>query len=234
MKTYLLFLVVVSLFYSIYYVNVKPVKVVEKIGNSGDKFQASSNPMFLIGSVSMVLYFVIIFLYEIVVVPSESMMPNYSVGQRLVIDKKGFGLRNPIDNAALSLAREPMRGEAVIMQFPLNPQILYLKRVIALPGDRISLNEEFLTINNDSYPLSQLSNAKYIIRDVEKDYKRYQVSLNAQTWTYMVDAEKQFPNIEAVYIPKEGYYLIGDNLTASSDSRNFGSVPKSYFVATIL
>ena len=70
------------------------------------------------------------------VVPSESMEPTVLPRDHIVVDKLAYGLRFPLlDGYAIRLA-EPARGEVVVLTSP-DDGIVLLKRVVAIPGDRV-------------------------------------------------------------------------------------------------
>lgn len=225
-----------TVFYFIYYFNIRPIKIVKSLtesDNFSEKNENNSVYVIIAGSVAFAVLILRVFFFELVTIPSASMMPNYVVGQKLLIDKMTFGIRSPLDNMPLTISREPVRGEVVITQFPLNPQVMFIKRIVGLPGDRISLSEEHLIINDQEYPLERLDDRKYVVNEEEGIYKIYAIKLGDFAWELMVSLEKEFPKIDPMTMPNNGYFLLGDNLTGSSDSRFFGPIPMSYFIASI-
>jgi len=189
--------------------------------------------MFIAGTVALTVLILKIFFFELVTIPSASMMPNFEIGQKLLINKNTFGFRNPLNNNPLTKYRPPNRGEPVVTQFPLNPQIMFIKRVIGLPKDTIALTERSLIINNETYPITRLADREIQLKGIKGNYKIYEVTIKENTWKFMVDIDKEFPVIESFEVASGGYFLLGDNLTGSSDSRFFGEVPIGYFLASV-
>ena len=70
-------------------------------------------------------------------VPTRSMVPTIIPGDRIFVDKTAFGLRLPFSEAPLLSWRTPTRSEVVVFRAP-QTGILTVKRVIGLPGDRVS------------------------------------------------------------------------------------------------
>ena len=102
--------------------------------------------------------------------------------------------------------REPKRGEVVIFKAPLNQEVDYIKRVIGVPGDRIKVEKGFVYING-----TQLDEP------------------------YLKDTTTLFPGSvmqEGVEITVGDDEIIGmgDNRSHSSDSREFGPVPKKLII----
>ncbi|GAA5143640.1 signal peptidase I [Thalassotalea piscium] len=237
MTKYLLSLLIVSIVYLVYHYNIRPAYLIKRYGEDEKalkpKFEGLSWYMLMLLISSSTLLFVKTFLYEFATVPSQSMMPSFTVGQRVLIDKNEFGFRNPLNNLSLTDHRTPKRGEPIITQFPLNPQIMFIKRIVGLPGDVITLNKEYLQVNDIKYPFNKVDS---IVLKVDKDmvkHDQYQVRIGDFSWNYIVETKKEFPTISQQRVPENGYYLLGDNLTGSSDSRSFGSIPSGYFIGSI-
>ena len=240
MTRYLIIIALCSAIYGVYKFILRPANLskqysgLEEFKALPKKDKHINYSFFISGIVSIVLLFITSFKFQFASIPSPSMMPNYTVGQRILIDHSAFGIRSPLDNWPLTQGREPIRGEAIVTQFPINPQILYLKRVIGLPGDYISLNKNALNINGAVYPISLIGEEKFTLNDVENDYEIYEVQLPESRWKLMVMSGKEFPVIKPTQIPEGGYFLLGDNLTGSSDSREFGPISAKFLVASVL
>lgn len=80
------------------------------------------------------------FLYEMFWIPSASMQPTLREGEFVVVDKRSYGARVPLLGGRLSRGREPARGEIVVFRFPLQEEVFYIKRIVALPGDEFTVN----------------------------------------------------------------------------------------------
>src|ERR1700720_2833904 len=68
------------------------------------------------------------------IVNGTSMVPTFATGEYLVIDKLWYHFH------------APQRGDVIIMRYPLDPSIYFVKRVIALPGETVSINNGVITI----------------------------------------------------------------------------------------
>ncbi|MDO8522788.1 MAG: signal peptidase I [bacterium] len=100
--------------------------------------------------------------------------------------------------------RPPQRGEVIIFRYPLNPSEFFIKRIIGLPGETVEIKNSKILINN--IPM----NEQYLPQ-------------NLQTGP---DQVKQ--------LPANQYFVMGDNRTASSDSRIWGLLPKSNITGRVL
>ena len=87
------------------------------------------------------------------------------------------------------------RGDVVVLRYPLDPEVDYIKRVIGLPGDRITMAAGRVWVNGS------LLNEPYVDEADPSSYLSVQVE-------------------------SDHYFVLGDNRPRSSDSREFGQVPK--------
>lgn len=127
-----------------------------------------------------------LFVFQPSQVKGQSMDPNFKDGELLITEKITYRFR------------DPQRGEVIIFKSPKNPEVDYIKRVIALPQDRVMLSNNTFYINGS--PL-------------QEDY----IKVNTSEGTYLKEGQE-------IVIP-EGYILaIGDNRPHSSDSRELGPI----------
>ena len=98
---------------------------------------------------------------------------------------------------------DPKRGEVIVFKAPSDPEKDYIKRVIGIPGDRIYIEKGYVYLNSQ-----KLDESKYLKPDV-------------LTFGGSFLKEKN-----EVTVPNEMYFVVGDNRSFSSDSREWGFVPK--------
>ncbi|MDR1658228.1 MAG: signal peptidase I [Deltaproteobacteria bacterium] len=131
-------------------------------------------------------------------IPSSSMVPTFLEGDRVLVTKFSFGLRNPFNNKIIFGTGLPQRGDVVIFKYPEEPSTDFVKRVIGLPGEKVEVVNGRIKIND------------FFIDDPFGHYDNpYQVSSR---------------NFGPVIVPDGQYFMMGDNRDFSNDSRVWGFV----------
>ena len=135
----------------------------------------------------LLAFIVIVFLYQPVQVEGTSMMPRLENHERIFINKFVYRFR-PIE-----------RGDVVVFRYPLDTSKSYIKRIIGLPGDEVSIRGGHVLVNGRSLrepyiPSSYLDDQSY----------------------------------SPVHVEPNHYFVLGDHRSSSNDSREWGTVDRQY------
>jgi signal peptidase I len=129
---------------------------------------------------------IITFLYQPVRVEGTSMLPRLEDQDRLFINKFVYRF------TAIE------RGDVVVFHYPRDPEKSYIKRVIALPGDRLRIDQGTVWLNGKQ-----------------------------QLETYVPEEYRDLRSMAEIVVPADTYFMMGDHRSISSDSREFGPVDRS-------
>lgn len=171
------------------------------------------------------------FLYEMYRIPSGSLKPSMLVGDFPLINKFDYGIRLPVIHKKIIETGSPQRGDILVLHWPVNPSIYMIKRVIGLPGDRISYIDKVLTINGQKIPQTFTKN----MLDTDDTGMEYTVAQNKENLLgkmhdiYLIPG-KSADDFKEIIVPKNMYFVMGDNRDASADSRYWGFVPDENIV----
>ncbi|MGH8220600.1 MAG: signal peptidase I [Steroidobacteraceae bacterium] len=164
-----------------------------------------------------------------VYVPTGSMNPTVLEGDRLLIDKHVYGLRVPFTLVHLTPGDEPRRGDIVTLDSPADGTLL-LKRVVAVPGDTVALEDDHLIVNGVSAEYGPGNPRE--LRELVAATRRSAPEVFRETGEGPAHDILRLPGRWApstygpVVVPKEMYFVLGDNRDNSEDSRYIGFVPR--------
>jgi signal peptidase I len=175
----------------------------------------------------VIAIFAITFAVQAFQIPSESMENTLLIGDYLLVDKVHFGPQGIWGK--VEPYSQIKRGDIVVFRYPVNPEQHFVKRVIGLPGDRIHLANRQVFVNGK--PLRE----RYVIhRDPEHDDYRddfpnggnISADVDPNWWDHM----RQFVNNGDLVVPRDRYFVMGDNRDQSLDSRYWGFVPRENII----
>lgn len=166
------------------------------------------------------------FLYEPFQIPSGSMIPTLEVGDFILVNKFNYGLRLPVVGTKVLSVGEPRRGDVMVFKEPRNPSINFIKRVIGLPGDKVTYRDKKLFINGEQVPQSFVAQ----LSDNDSFFRLYNETLDGKV--HQIRKEPAMPDlgVGTWVVPAGRYFVMGDNRDKSNDSRYWGFVPEQNIV----
>lgn len=128
------------------------------------------------------------FLVQPFLVSGASMVPNFQNGDYLMIDELTYRVR------------EPQRGEVIVFRNPKETSVFFIKRIVGLPGERVTVTENKVAVDGTT---------------LDEKYLPKTISTQGST--------------DIILKPGE-YFVMGDNRPYSYDSRSWGILPKEDIV----
>lgn len=171
------------------------------------------------------------FLFEPFRIPSGSMMPTLLIGDFILVNKFTYGVRLPVIHTKIIEAGSPKRGDIVVFRFPKDPTVDYIKRVVGLPGDRISYYNKQILVNG--VPVKQTTLGPYVGGTQAGDSSGEELlseDLGDASHDILVRRDEPSVREGEFSVPQGQYFVMGDNRDNSNDSRFWGTVPEANFV----
>ncbi|NIT04340.1 signal peptidase I [Candidatus Saccharibacteria bacterium] len=134
----------------------------------------------------------------------DSMLPNFHDGEYLLTEMVTYNL----------LKHPPERGEVIVFRSPEQPNLDFIKRIVALPGEKVKIQNGDVFIINSEHPEGFLLNEPY---------------LEGGTGTYSRRTIRE----GEVFSTEDGYVVMGDNRERSSDSREWGAVNREDIIGRV-
>lgn len=196
------------------------------------KFKKEAVSIFWI--IFLVLGFRSVF-FEPFKIPSGSMIPTLMIGDFILVNKMAYGFKVPFsdwfsDPVYITGPDTPKRGDVIVFKYPKDPDINYIKRVVALPGDTIQVIDKVLYINDEAIPTEDFDGTQ-IMEDMDEKFQNinfrfFKNKTGEHTHITQIHEDNMFTaNFSKVTVPEGHYFAMGDNRDFSSDSRAWGFVP---------
>lgn len=129
------------------------------------------------------------------IVSGVSMVPSFENGEYLIIDELSY------------LLRAPARGEVIVFRYPRDPSKFFIKRVIGLPGETVTIHDGKVYVKNGQ----------------------------AETvWNYPAIPTETMGGSGVYALGPGQYFVLGDNRSMSLDSRAWGSVDEHLIKGRVL
>ncbi len=170
------------------------------------------------------------FLAQTFKIPSPSMAPALLVGDYLLVDKFVYGGTGKWYDRFLPY-RPIRRGDVVVFKYPYEDHPYYVKRVIAVPGDRVRIADQHVYLNGlplrEPYAVHNPSTADPYMFDFPPADPFIISGEITPEWARNLRQDSQNGHL---LVPPDEYFVLGDNRDNSSDSRYWGFVPRDAIV----
>jgi signal peptidase I len=140
-------------------------------------------------------------------IPSGSMMDTLLVGDYILVNKFLYGAELPLTDLHMPGLRNPQRGDIVVFKYPQDERRDFIKRIIGTPGDRIQVRGRQVYVNGTQ---------------LVEPYTKFADGARSAQDTYCGYAYACEPTV----VPRDSYFVMGDNRDNSQDSRYWGFVKR--------
>ncbi len=132
-------------------------------------------------------------------VRGASMKPNFHDGEYILTDKISYRFG------------EPKRGDVIIFTSPTDQDVDFIKRIIGLPGEKVTISDGKVTIKNNEHKDGFV---------LQEPYETLGPTAGG----------KEAPQNTEVQVGENEYFVLGDNRLESFDSRSWGNLPKKNII----
>ncbi|MBM3248495.1 MAG: signal peptidase I [Candidatus Omnitrophica bacterium] len=154
--------------------------------------------------------FIRTFIIQAFKIPTGSMRPTLLEGDRILVNKFIYGAKIPLTNIRLPKLREPKRLDVIVFIYPEDQKRDFIKRLIAKEGETV-----------------ELKNGEIFI-----DGKKLDDPLIRKIYYYNRGDFGEEGN--AIKVPDNNYFVLGDNSVSSRDSRYWGFVDKNLLLGNAI
>lgn len=187
------------------------------------------------------------FVFELFKIPSSSMVPTLKIGDHIVVSKFNYGLTFPFTSWEFVSWSAPKRGDVVVFIYPKDESLYYIKRVVGVPGDKISFKGKDLYINGEPVPKEPIADPAEVAKvmgtdgrsanqlteeeqqEASETNKLFRENLNGVSHLVRHSDNTAYAfsdGAEAHEVAPDHFYVMGDNRDSSYDSRSWGDVPR--------
>lgn len=164
-------------------------------------------------------------------IPSGSMRPTLLEGDVVFVNRLAYDLKLPLSDIVLTHLGEPQRGDIVTFSSPVDGTRL-IKRLVAVPGDRVEMQNEVLLINGEAAHYEQ-AEALPEQRDDGSTVDALRLTENiggVKHRIQLLDGVAARNSFGPLVVPADNYLVLGDNRDNSADSRYIGFVPRNLLI----
>jgi len=163
-------------------------------------------------------------------IPTGSMIPTIKIGEFIFVGMFSYDWHIPFTRKTFSKRADPQRGDIVVFEYPLDPDKDYIKRVIGIPGDIIEVRDKRIILNGVPLKLEVTEN-RTVLDDLEPKYDLSRISIFNETIGDVTHHiiwlnDRSAYDMDPVQVPRDSFFVMGDNRDDSQDSRAWGFVPR--------
>jgi signal peptidase I len=185
--------------------------------------------------------FIRTFVIQAFKIPSPSMVPTLLVGDHILVNKFLYGIKLPFVEGKILAIRDPRPGDVIVFRYPRDRKLDFIKRCIAVGGDKVEIIDGRVWVNGEIYEFSSLPDHRedfsyYFKQDLGQlpcDLRERRGITHKDYIETIGEKEhlvRYHPGAEAlrfmseITVPEGKIFVMGDNRDNSNDSRYWGFV----------
>ncbi|MCB9673802.1 MAG: signal peptidase I [Alphaproteobacteria bacterium] len=193
------------------------------------------------GPAIFAVLFIRTFVFEPFRIPSGSMVPTLLIGDHVAVSKFSYGIWVPativeipfldflwvVPRYQLLELAKPQRGDIIVFRFPLEESTNYIKRIVAVPGDRIKVRDNKIFINGEEMKREYQDAYDFVDSTCRPiGTRRYVEDLAGLKHEVLTNKglSSALSDFREVEVPEDQVFVMGDNRDFSEDSRRWGFV----------
>ncbi len=165
------------------------------------------------------------FVVEAFKIPSGSMIPTLQVGDHIFVNKFTYGPAVPFTKSRLWKRMPPERGDVMVFAYPEQPEQDFIKRVVALPGDKLEVKGGHPVINGWEVPSCLVGEFVYTAPDTggRRTGDLFVEFLEDEAYLTLYERDRSEPYQGPYHVKPGEVWVMGDNRNNSHDSRMWWS-----------
>lgn len=150
------------------------------------------------------------FIVQAFKIPSSSMESTLLIGDHLLVNRLSYVVKVPFTDMVLFRLGNPERGDVIVFRYPVDRSKDFIKRVVAKPDDVVEIRDKVVYVNGT-------------------EARNPHANFAEPATLYPAEFSKR-DNMAPITVPKESYFVMGDNRDRSLDSRFWGFVNQNDLV----
>ena len=157
----------------------------------------------------LVALFVRTFVVQAFRIPTPSMEPNLLVGDHILVDKTAFAPTLWGWERAILGSRAPAPGDVIVFRSPTEPGPAFLKRVVAVAGQRVEIRDKALLVDG---------------RRTDAGWAHFRDPRIYPDTPFLDPVHRRRDQLPPLMVPPDSVFVLGDNRDRSWDSRHWGAI----------
>ena len=192
--------------------------------------KAAQSFKWIFSAVALAL-FIRLVVISVLKVPTATMAPALMPGDFIIASKLSYGLKFPWQPEGYFESR-PQVGDIVVFKLKNKPGSLFVKRIVAQPGDSVQIAQSILRINNSACEYKETTRPDLTL----EAFAVFEEKCPGQSIRQVIRGLNEqilAKPAEIKTVPDNEYYLLGDNRETSEDSRQFGTVHRDQIIGKV-